>query len=67
MTLHYNGDTIAVMSDRSKVPVSFRLTDDAKELLLLLKQKMGIDKTDVVEVAIRKLAQSEGVQLPPKK
>lgn len=52
---------------RTKTATSFRLTDDARELLALLSQRMGVDKTDVVELAIRELAQSKGAKLPEKK
>lgn len=49
-----------------KLPTSFRLTDDARELIRLLVQKKGVSQTDIVELAIRKLAEFEKVKLPKK-
>jgi len=51
----------------NKTGTSFRLSDTARELIESLTQKLGVSKTDVVEIAIRELAQSKGVQVPPKK
>lgn len=50
-----------------KTLTSYRLSDDARALIELLTKKMGVSKTDIVEMAVRELAESKGVQLPPKK
>jgi hypothetical protein len=47
---------------------AFRLTDDDLTILDALQAKTGINRTDVVRLALRKLAEAEGIQLPkPKK
>lgn len=51
----------------SKQSASYRLSDDARELIELLAKKIGVSKTDIIEIAVRELAQSKGVELPPKK
>lgn len=43
------------------LPTSFVLTKDAKRLLTLLKKKLGISKTGIVELAIREIAKRERV------
>lgn len=50
-----------------KKSTTFRLSDDARVIIGLLAQKLGVSNTDVIEISVRKLAQAEGVQLPPKK
>jgi hypothetical protein len=51
--------------------IGIRFTDEDIALLAALMAKTGIgNRTDVVRLAVRKLAQSEGVDLPkprPKK
>lgn len=39
-----------------KVPVSFRLTEVAKQILAALARHLGISKTAVIELAIREKA-----------
>jgi len=44
-------------------PVSFRLTPDDIALLDALQSKMGIvNRTDILRLALRRLADAEGVQ-----
>jgi predicted transcriptional regulator len=38
---------------------SYRLSDDAQDLLAKLASRLGLTKTSVLEMAIRKLAQAE--------
>jgi len=49
------------MSD--KVPVSFRLSLTAKELLSRLSREIGISRTAVLEIIIREKAKSEGIEI----
>lgn len=46
-----------------KKPTNMRLSEDAKKLLALLTQKLGISQTSVVELAIRELAERKNVHL----
>jgi len=44
---------------RNKQAVSFRLTPEAKQLIKELAKKLGISQADVIEIAIRKLAEQK--------
>ena len=50
-----------------KLSTSFRLSDDARALIELLTKRIGVSKTDIIEIAVRELAESRGVTLPEKK
>lgn len=50
-----------------KTLTSYRLSDDARVLIELLTKKLGVSKTDIIEMAVRAFSESKGVQLPPKK
>lgn len=41
--------------------LNFRVTDDIDSLLTQLADSLGINKTDVVRMAIKKLAKAEGI------
>ena len=59
--------TIASMKNKQ---VNVRLTDDAVQLLIELTKKLGISQAAVLEIAIRRFAENENVQiqtLPPEK
>ncbi len=43
--------------------VNVRLTDDAVQLLLELTKKLGISQAAVLEIAIRRFAENENVQI----
>lgn len=45
-----------------KRSTSLRLSDQARELLVKLKKKLGINQTSVLELAIRRLAEAEGIK-----
>jgi len=45
-----------------KYPNSFRLSDDALRLIAAIANKLGIGRTAVLEMAIRKLAEKENVK-----
>jgi hypothetical protein len=49
--------------EKRKNPKNFRLTDEAEALLLLLSKRLGVKQVGVMELAIRRLAQAEGVSL----
>lgn len=42
---------------------SYRLSDEGKQLLKLLAQKFGVNETAILEIAVRKLAEVEGVKI----
>lgn len=46
----------------TKTPMNMRLSDEARTLMKRLGQKLGIDETSVVEMAVRRLAEAEGVR-----
>lgn len=46
----------------TKTPMNMRLSDEARTLMKRLGQKLGIDETSVVEMAVRKLAEAESVR-----
>lgn len=48
--------------NKQRSPKSFRLTEDAEKLLEGLSQKMGVKHTGVMEIAIRQMAEREGVK-----
>jgi predicted DNA-binding protein len=39
---------------------TYRLSEEAKQLISLLSQKLGVNQTAVLEIAVRKLAEMEG-------
>lgn len=45
---------------------TYRFSDDARFLIDALAKQLGISKTDVLEMAVRKLAKKEKVELPSK-
>lgn len=45
-----------------KKPTTVRLSAEAQRLLALLSERDGISKTAVLELAIRQMAQREGVR-----
>ena len=47
---------------KDKHTTSIRLTPEAKELIERLSQKLGINQTSVIEMAIRVLADKENVR-----
>lgn len=46
----------------NKKPTSLRLTPDAMRLLKEIAKKLGISQTSVIEIAIRRMAESEDVK-----
>lgn len=50
----------------SKTKTSYALTEEAIELAKLLAKKLGIPQSNVLEIAIRKLAEQEKVSLNDK-
>jgi len=51
-----------------KKATSYRLTEHALDLIELLNEKLGLSsQTAVIELAVRKLAESEGIKQETKK
>lgn len=46
-----------------KIKTSFTLTESASKLLKLLAKKLGVSQTAIIEIAVRRLADKEGVSL----
>jgi hypothetical protein len=46
----------------SKQPRSFRLTNDAADLLTAIATRLGLTLTGTVELAVRELAKREGLR-----
>jgi hypothetical protein len=47
---------------REKLSTSFRLTPKALALIETLAKKLGTDKTSVIELAVRELAERKGLK-----
>lgn len=47
---------------RTKRPTSIRLSDDAELLRVALAAQLGVNKSAVVEMAIREMAERRGVK-----
>jgi hypothetical protein len=43
-------------------PTSIRISAEGKRLMVKLQAKLGLRKSGVIELAIRRLAQAEGVE-----
>ena len=48
----------------SKIGVNYRLSMDAIEIIDMISKKLGISKASTLELAIRKLAMIEDVEIP---
>ncbi len=46
---------------KRKTPKAFRLSDDGEALLIGLSKHLGVKQTAIVEMAIRRMAQTEGI------
>ncbi len=55
------------MQNRNKIGTSFRLSPTAIELIGKLSDKLGLSQAGVIELAVRKLSDVEGVQVDPEK
>ena len=45
-----------------KLLTSIRLSEDAKRLIRLMSEKLGISQTAIIELAIREKAKREGLK-----
>jgi hypothetical protein len=52
-----NEDTLP----KRKTPKAFRLSDQGEALLVALSDHLGVKQTAVIEMAIRRMAKTEGV------
>ena len=46
---------------KTTLPTSYRLSDEARRLLVLLAEKLGVSQTSILELAIREKAKREGL------
>ena len=46
----------------AKCPTSIRISEEAKRLLAALAAKLGVSRMAVIEIAVRKMAEAEGVK-----
>ena len=46
---------------RTKRSTTFRLSEECRQLLTLLRRSLGVTKTGIVEMSVRALAKKEGV------
>ena len=49
-----------------KTPISMRLSAEALELMEALGKKQGVNRTAIVEIAVRQMAEREGVKVAEK-
>lgn len=55
-------ETAAPKQGSGKKPIGLNLSAEARRLMVELASKKGVSQTGVVEMAIRDMAQKEGVQ-----
>jgi predicted transcriptional regulator len=55
----YNHKMYNQCMNNGKTPVGFRLSERARALLAALAQKIGVNQTAIVEMAIRQMAERE--------
>ena len=51
-------------AQKRKTPKAFRLSDAGESLLTAIAERLGVNQTAVIEMAIRRMATSEGVTAP---
>lgn len=49
---------------RNKTLIALRLTPEGVDLIKTMSKKLGVAQADIVEMAVRKFAQAEGVEIP---
>lgn len=49
--------------EKRKTPKAFRLSDQGESLLVKIAEHLGVNQTAVVEMAIRRMAKGEGIEL----
>jgi hypothetical protein len=47
---------------KRKVPKNFRLSDEGERLLLTIGERKGLKQVEVIEMALRRLAELEGLR-----
>jgi hypothetical protein len=55
-------ETATPKKSTGKKPVGLNLSEEARRLMVEIAAKRGVSQTGVVEMAIRDMAQKEGVQ-----
>ncbi|HEX4207251.1 MAG TPA: hypothetical protein VHZ51_24240 [Ktedonobacteraceae bacterium] len=48
--------------DKQKKPTSIRLSEEGKRLRKLLAKRLGVSESAVLELALRRLAEMEGIK-----
>ena len=48
--------------DKKTKPTSIRLSEEGKQLRKFLAKKLGLSESAIVELALRRLAEAEGVR-----
>lgn len=44
---------------------SYRISDEGKRLIKLLTERLGVNATSVIELAVRELAEKKGISTDP--
>ena len=52
------------MNATKKIPLNIRLSVDGHSLAQRLVKKLGGNRTTIIEMAIRRLAEQEGITIP---
>ena len=47
----------------TKLHSTYRLSEDAKELMKIMAQRLGLNQTAILEIAVREKAERMGVKL----
>ncbi len=55
-------ETTTAKKGSGKKPIGLNLSEEARRLMVALAAKRGVSQTGVVEMAIRDMAEKEGVQ-----
>jgi len=57
----YNGYT--GRSTMVKKHISYRISEEGKQLIKALAQRLGVSETAIVEMAVREMAEKRGVKI----
>jgi hypothetical protein len=61
--MYIGGKGMEETNDTKKIPLNIRLSIDGHALTQRLVKKLGGNRTSVIEMAIRRLAEQEGISL----
>lgn len=54
------------VAGRTKLPNSYRLSEEARNLIVRLAEHLGLSQANVIEMAVRQLARREGIKAKKK-